>query len=174
MRIRRASKPESIGQSPLAQPLDLDTFSYSLGIATNTLATIQQILADYRERIDPPENKGSIDDHNKYLRNRNFGKLIIYTFNDGIALHQTTRGTFVDFANRLRLPDQGDPDYYRAAFNVDAQCIIPEPVNLGGVEEIAQNELALTVVSSMQQAVIQGAITNWSGYHEVRPQSVSH
>lgn len=173
MRIRRASKPELIGSSPPATPLGLDAFSYSLGIATNSLSTIQQLLADYRERIDPPADNGSIDDHNNYLRNRNFGKLIIYNFNDGIALHQTTRGTFVDFANRLRLPDQGEPDYYRTAFNVDAQCIIPKPVNLGGVEEIAQNELALTVVSSMQQAVIQGAITNWSGYQQVKPRSVS-
>lgn len=89
---------------------------------------------------------------------------MIAFLNDGFVLHQATEGWLANYSNRLKLPDGEEPDFHRDAFNVDAQCVYPQPVNLHGVEEIGNSKDALSVVLSMEQDVTQGVMTDWDGF----------
>lgn len=110
-----------------------------------------------------------------YPHERSYISLGIIAASNGFVLSKSTRGWLADYSHQLTVPlDGAEPEYdcrYRKqAFNVDAQCLTPRPVDLVGIKEIAGDTDAVIQVLDFERDILRASILNWQkGVHVMQP-----
>ena len=82
---------------------------------------------------------------------------------DGFKLRKLTKAVLVDYSHRMVMPTRsGEPEYLREGFNVDSQCITPQPVCLRGIDEISSDPNAVVEVLSFERDIVYASLTKWA------------
>lgn len=143
-----------------------DTYPARKGLVEASLITIRTGLMYYfakQERGEVKDNE-TLEGYNLCSRSRVYATTGFIAVKGGFVLQKVTQGGLADYSHRLKVPTEGsEPNYHRDAFNIDAQAIVPKPINLTGIAEISKNPDAVIETLCFERDVLYYALTGWQG-----------
>jgi flagellar assembly factor FliW len=103
----------------------------------------------------------NLDEYTAVRKDNRFAKLGIVALNDGFVLTNVTKSSLEDRSHRLKIPFTGEPNYFRAPYNVDCQAVGSQKLDLTGAEQIGRNTEAAAAILMFERDFVYGALTNW-------------